>query len=120
MHTPAIAATTGLGEFSNAAISAGRRGSRAALGVPNSLTSAPPENARSLPVTTIALHRVIGQRAVERLHQALAQRGAQAVDRRVVQADQRVGAAHFVRRAAHGRPFDWVGSTRAARVQIRW
>ncbi len=55
MHTPAIAAITGFGEFSNAAINAGRRGSRAEFGVPNSLTSAPPENARSPPVTTMAL-----------------------------------------------------------------
>jgi hypothetical protein len=55
MHTPLMAATTGLGEFSNAAISTGKRGSRAASAVPNSFTSAPPEKARSLPVTTTAV-----------------------------------------------------------------
>jgi hypothetical protein len=51
----------------------------------------------------------VGLRAVERLNQSLAQRSAKTVDRRVVQADQRVRAANLVLGAAHGRPFNrWV------------
>jgi hypothetical protein len=48
----------------------------------------------------------IGLRTVERLHQPLSQRSAEAVDRRVVQADQRVRAANLVLGAAHGEPFN--------------
>ena len=53
-HCPAIAATTGFGLFSTSAITTRRFGSRSAAGVPNSVTSAPPEKARAVPVSTIA------------------------------------------------------------------
>ena len=62
-----------------------RFGSASALGVPNSLMSAPPENALPAPVMTIALHGVVGLRLVEAVDDAGARVVAQAVDRRVVQ-----------------------------------
>jgi hypothetical protein len=49
-----MAATTGLVEPSSARITLGSVGSWPALGVPNSRTSAPPEKARALPVSTMA------------------------------------------------------------------
>jgi len=45
MHTVWIAATTGLAASSMRAIRLSRLGSASALGEPNSLMSAPPENA---------------------------------------------------------------------------
>ena len=55
MQVPLIAATTGLGDASTSLISDSRFGSAIALGEPNSLMSAPPENALPAPVTTMAL-----------------------------------------------------------------
>src|SRR4051812_12121855 len=55
MHTEWMAATMGLGEASSARITLSRLGSCSALGVPNSLMSAPPENALPAPVMTMAL-----------------------------------------------------------------
>jgi hypothetical protein len=55
MQTEWMAATTGLAEFSTARITLCRLGSDIALGVPNSLMSAPPEKALPAPVITMAL-----------------------------------------------------------------
>ncbi|MNU75741.1 hypothetical protein D3C71_652800 [compost metagenome] len=55
MHTEWMAATMGLGEASSERITLSRLGSCSALGVPNSLMSAPPENALPAPVMTMAL-----------------------------------------------------------------
>jgi hypothetical protein len=55
MATEWMAATTGLGEFSTAQDHDSRLGSAIALGEPNSLMSAPPENALPAPVMTMAL-----------------------------------------------------------------
>ena len=55
MHTVWIAATTGLEAPSTRAIRLSRLGSASALGEPNSLMSAPPENALPAPVMTMAL-----------------------------------------------------------------
>ena len=56
MHTPLIAATTGLALSSSARITERSAGSALAFGVLNSRMSAPPENALPAPVTTIASH----------------------------------------------------------------
>ena len=50
-----MAATTGLGHCSTRASTLRRMGSASWAGLPNSLTSAPAENALSLPMSTIAL-----------------------------------------------------------------
>ncbi len=54
MHTPWIAATTGLSQFSSRRIRLSRLGSASALGSPNSRMSAPPEKTLPAPLTTIA------------------------------------------------------------------
>jgi hypothetical protein len=54
MHTPCTAATVGLLLASSAAMSVSRFGSAVDLDEPNSLMSAPPENAFTDPVMTIA------------------------------------------------------------------
>src|SRR5690349_8827627 len=53
MHTEWTAAITGFGEFSTARITDSKFGSAKALGEPNSLMSAPPENALPAPVMTM-------------------------------------------------------------------
>src|SRR5687768_1459291 len=65
MHTEWMAATIGLGEASSERITLRRLGSCSALGVPNSLMSAPPEKALPAPVITIAL-TAASSRAFER------------------------------------------------------
>ena len=54
MATPCSAAITGLGEASTAAISSRELGEMAALGVLNSRISAPEQNARPPPISTMA------------------------------------------------------------------
>ena len=54
MQVPWIAATTGLVARSTSRIRLSRLGSATALGEPNSLMSAPPENTRPAPAMTIA------------------------------------------------------------------
>jgi len=54
MQAPPMAATTGLGLASTISITVCKLGSANALGVPNSLMSAPPEKARSEPIRTTA------------------------------------------------------------------
>ena len=49
-----MAPITGLGLFSSISITTRRFGSFAPLGVPNSVTSAPAENARAVPISTMA------------------------------------------------------------------
>ena len=55
MQTAWMAATTGLGHCSTARITVSRFGSASALGVLNSLMSAPPEKALPAPTSTTAL-----------------------------------------------------------------
>ena len=55
MQAPLIAATTGLLAPSSARITVLSEGSAVDLGDPNSRISAPPENARGLPISTKAL-----------------------------------------------------------------
>src|SRR3954470_4879089 len=55
MATEWMAATMGLDEFSQVRMTDSRLGSCVALGEPNSLMSAPPENALPAPVITMAL-----------------------------------------------------------------
>ncbi|VTY23483.1 Uncharacterised protein [Xylophilus ampelinus] len=55
MHTEWMAATIGLVDASSARMTESRFGSCSALGVPNSLMSAPPEKALPAPVSTMAL-----------------------------------------------------------------
>ena len=55
MQTECIAATMGLAEASSERMTLSRLGSCSAFGVPNSLMSAPPENALPAPVSTIDL-----------------------------------------------------------------
>ena len=58
MQTLWMAATTGFEQFSTTAIRLSRFGSASAFGEPNSLMSAPPENALPAPVMTTALTAV--------------------------------------------------------------
>jgi hypothetical protein len=105
MATEWIAATTGLDEFSQARMTDSRFGSAVALGEPNSLMSAPPENALPAPVMTMALtagsafawSRPCGDRGARGV--------AQPVDRRVVHRDHGDVAVHLVF-SRHGR-FLW-------------
>ena len=73
-----------------------RLGSASALGVPNSLMSAPPEKALPAPVMTIALTAASALALVEAVGDADAGRVAEAVDRRVVQRDHGDVAVHLV------------------------
>ena len=96
MHTEWIAATIGLVEASSARITLSRLGSCSALGVPNSLMSAPPENALPAPVMTIALTAGVVVGLGQAVGDADAGREAEAVDRGVVQRDHGDIAEHFV------------------------
>ncbi|MCY1205806.1 hypothetical protein D9M72_173640 [compost metagenome] len=65
MQTECTAATTGFVEASNARMVESRLGSWKVLGLPNSLMSAPPENALPAPVSTIAF-TVLSPKALAR------------------------------------------------------
>ena len=70
-----------------AAISTRRFGSCG--GLPNSVMSAPPLNARAVPDSTIARSPASPRNSVERLHDPLPQRMAERVHRRIVHCDHR-------------------------------
>ena len=80
MATLCSAATTGLGEFSIARMTELRLGSCMARSVPNSLMSAPPENAAPAPVMTMDWTAASALAFAQTVHDALAGGEAQSVD----------------------------------------